>query len=90
MKTIEIDEEKLNALIGFTPFQMESPNGKPMLGLLFDYLPLFGIGDNTPKETSYYIILKKSWPFVMAGRLVWFGIRNIVLNWIVSLFKEKT
>jgi len=84
MKNIEIGEEKLNAIVGFVPFEMLSPNGKPMLGLSLDYLSLFGIGDNTPKETGYYIFLKKSWPFMMAGRLTWFGIRNLFRSWFMK------
>ncbi len=38
MENIEIDEEKLNAIVGFVPFEMLSSNGKPMLGLSLDYL----------------------------------------------------
>ena len=86
-ENIEVEEEKLNAICGFVPFEMLSPNGKPMLGLMLDYLPIFGINDNTPKETGYYIFLKKSWPFVMAGRLTWYGIRNLFRNWFRHLGK---
>lgn len=83
-ENIEVEEEKLNAICGFVPFEMVSPNGKPMLGLVLDYLPIFGINDNTPKETGYYIFLKKSWPFVMAGKLAWYGIRNLFRNWFMK------